>query len=77
MGLLHLDPSLIGFSPECVTDPGNLFFFLCSNHLIEDDIGYDAEDIDRDNIADRLKQDAVSCDNPPVQAHRRRMTSQY
>ncbi|KAI9237241.1 MAG: WD40-repeat-containing domain protein [Podila humilis] len=28
-------------------------------HAGEDDIGYDAEDIDRDNIADRLKQDAL------------------
>jgi len=28
--------------------------------LIDDEIGYDAEDIDRDNIAARLKQDAVS-----------------
>ncbi|KAF9571577.1 pre-rRNA processing protein [Mortierella alpina] len=28
-------------------------------HTGEDEIGYDAEDIDRDNIADRLKQDAL------------------
>ncbi|KAF9115737.1 pre-rRNA processing protein [Mortierella sp. AM989] len=28
-------------------------------HAGEDEIGYDAEDIDRDNIADRLKQDAL------------------
>ncbi|KAF9177443.1 pre-rRNA processing protein [Haplosporangium sp. Z 767] len=28
-------------------------------HAGDDDIGYDAEDIDRDNIADRLKQDAL------------------
>lgn len=30
---------------------------------IEDELGYDAEDIDRDNIAARLKQDAVSFSN--------------
>jgi hypothetical protein len=34
----------------------SVFTFL----TIEDEIGYDAEDIDRDNIAARLKQDAVS-----------------
>ncbi|KAI8603240.1 WD40-repeat-containing domain protein [Dissophora ornata] len=28
-------------------------------HAGDDEIGYDAEDIDRDNIADRLKQDAL------------------
>ena len=28
--------------------------------LDDDDYGFDAADIDRDNIADRLKQDAVS-----------------
>lgn len=43
---------------------------------IEDELGYDAEDIDRDNIAARLKQDAVSLSNT-FSYYQSQLTSQH